>query len=33
MWVTGVTDPDGHRLEFESLTDAPEETAYAEETV
>jgi len=28
MWVTGVTDPDGYRLEFESLTDVPEETVY-----
>ena len=30
MWVTGVTDPDGYRLEFESLTDVPEETIYEE---
>lgn len=28
MWVTSVTDPDGYHLEFESLTDVPEETEY-----
>jgi catechol 2,3-dioxygenase-like lactoylglutathione lyase family enzyme len=26
MWVTSLRDPDGYRLDFESLTDAPEET-------
>jgi hypothetical protein len=26
LWVTSVTNPDGHRLDFESPTDAPEET-------
>ena len=30
MWVTSVTDPDGYRLEFESLTDVPEETVYTD---
>lgn len=30
MWVTSVTDPDGYRLEFESCTDAPEETEHSE---
>jgi len=30
MWVTGVSDPDGYRLEFESPTGAPEETELAE---
>ena len=30
MWVTTLTDPDGYRLEFESVTDAPEETVLAE---
>jgi catechol 2,3-dioxygenase-like lactoylglutathione lyase family enzyme len=30
LWVTGVTDPDGYRLEFESPTDVPEETALSE---
>jgi len=30
MWVTGTTDPDGYRLEFESLTDVPEETRYSD---
>ncbi len=29
MWVTGLTDPDGYRIEFESDTDAPEETVYS----
>jgi hypothetical protein len=28
MWVTDLTDPDGFRLEFESPTDAPEESVY-----
>jgi lactoylglutathione lyase len=28
MWVTSLTDPDGYRIEFESQTDAPEETEY-----
>ena len=28
MWVTTIFDPDGYRLEFESPTDAPEETEY-----
>ncbi|MBI1763977.1 MAG: VOC family protein [Acidobacteria bacterium] len=32
MWVTSVSDPDGYRLEFESYTDAPEESEYAEAT-
>ena len=30
MWVTGLSDPDGYRLEFASLTDAPEETKLSE---
>jgi len=30
MWVTGLSDPDGYRLEFESLTGAPEETVLEE---
>lgn len=30
MWVTGLTDPDGYRLFFESDTDVPEETVYEE---
>ncbi len=30
MWVTSVTDPDGYRLDFESYTDAPEESEYSE---
>ena len=30
MWVTDLTDPDGYRIEFESPTDAPEETEYKE---
>jgi catechol 2,3-dioxygenase-like lactoylglutathione lyase family enzyme len=29
MWVTSLTDPDGYRLDFESVTDVPEETEYA----
>lgn len=30
MWVTSVHDPDGYRLEFESYTDTPEGTEFAE---
>lgn len=29
MWVTSLSDPDGYRIDFESYTDAPEETEYA----
>lgn len=29
MWVTSISDPDGYRLEFESPTDAPEDTVYS----
>jgi catechol 2,3-dioxygenase-like lactoylglutathione lyase family enzyme len=28
MWVTILTDPDGYKLDFESPTDAPEESVY-----
>jgi len=30
MWVTVLSDPDGYKLDFESLTDAPEETKLSE---
>lgn len=30
LWVTSVRDPDGYKLDFESPTDAPEETQYSE---
>jgi len=30
MWVTGLSDPDGYRVEFESPTDVPEETKLSE---
>lgn len=30
MWVTSLHDPDGYRVEFESATDVPEETVYAD---
>jgi hypothetical protein len=30
MWVTSVTDPDGYKLDFESDTDAPEESELPE---
>jgi lactoylglutathione lyase len=30
MWVTGIKDPDGYRLDFESATDVKEETTYSE---
>jgi predicted lactoylglutathione lyase len=31
MWVTQIADPDGYRLYFESYTDAPETSAFAEQ--
>src|ERR1700674_4813736 len=30
MWVTGLSDPGGYRLFFESATDTPEETKLSE---
>ena len=30
MWVVSLKDPDGYVLEFESMTDVPEETRYSE---
>jgi catechol 2,3-dioxygenase-like lactoylglutathione lyase family enzyme len=30
MWVTSMQDPDGYKIDFESLTDAPEESVYSE---
>jgi catechol 2,3-dioxygenase-like lactoylglutathione lyase family enzyme len=30
MWVSRLSDPDGYRLEFESPTDAPEDTKLSE---
>ena len=30
MWVTGLTDPDGYKIFFESPTDVPEETKLSE---
>jgi len=30
MWVTGLTDPDGYAIYFQSPTDVPEETEYSE---
>jgi catechol 2,3-dioxygenase-like lactoylglutathione lyase family enzyme len=30
MWVVPLTDPDGYRIEFESPTDAPEESELEE---
>ena len=30
MWVVGLKDPNGYRLEFSSFTDVPEETKYSE---
>jgi len=31
MWVTGLDDPDGYRVEFQSLTDAPEDSVFEED--
>jgi lactoylglutathione lyase len=30
LWVVCFADPDGYKLDFESLTDVPEETIYSE---
>ena len=30
MWNTGLSDPDGYRIEFESDTDVPEGTVFSE---
>lgn len=30
MWVTELFDPDGYKIVFESPTDVPEQTRYAE---
>jgi len=30
LWVVGLTDPVGYRMEFSSPTDAPEESEYEE---
>jgi catechol 2,3-dioxygenase-like lactoylglutathione lyase family enzyme len=32
MWVTVLSDPDGYKLDFESVTDVPEETRLSEVT-
>jgi lactoylglutathione lyase len=31
MWVTSLLDPDGYKLDFESITDMPEDTEYSEQ--
>lgn len=33
MWVTGVVDPDGYEIFFESFTTEPEETVYEKDKV
>ena len=33
MWVTGIADPDGYQLYFESPTDVPEETEWDSRSV
>jgi lactoylglutathione lyase len=30
MWVTTLSDPDGYKIEFDSLTDVPEDTQFSE---
>ena len=30
MWVTVLNDPDGYKLDFESMTDVPEDTKLSE---
>jgi lactoylglutathione lyase len=31
MWNTGLSDPDGYSIQFESYTDVPEETVFSED--
>jgi lactoylglutathione lyase len=31
LWVTSLKDPDGYRIDFESPTDAPEDSVYQED--
>jgi lactoylglutathione lyase len=31
LWVTSLTDPDGYRLDFESKTDAREESVFTDD--
>ena len=33
LWVMSVSDPDGYRLDFQSPTDAPEDTIYSDALV
>jgi hypothetical protein len=33
MWVTGLSDPDGYQLYFESTTDVSEGTVYSKDAV
>jgi catechol 2,3-dioxygenase-like lactoylglutathione lyase family enzyme len=30
MWVISIKDPDGYSIDFESMTDVPEETKFSE---
>jgi catechol 2,3-dioxygenase-like lactoylglutathione lyase family enzyme len=30
MWVTSISDPDGYKLDFESITEVEEETKYSD---
>jgi|HubBroStandDraft_4_1064222.scaffolds.fasta_scaffold30175_4 lactoylglutathione lyase len=30
LWVVTLADPDGYKIEFESLTDVPEDTKFSE---
>lgn len=30
MWVTSINDPDGYKLDFESITDVAKETKYSD---
>jgi len=31
MWVTGLDDPDGYRIEFQSVTDAAEDSVFEDD--
>ena len=31
MWVTSLSDPDGYRIDFQSVTDVPEDTVLSDQ--
>ena len=31
LWVTSLSDPDGYKIDFQSLTDVPEDTVLSDD--